>query len=206
VTFSGTDAGDFVVTSDDCRGNTIAVGNSCVVNVGFAPQGIGARTAALVIESNDPLSPATVALSGIGAAPAVGAQGPAGPEGPHGATGAPGPAGRAGPQGATGPTGPQGPAGPAGRVICGNTGIAHLLCSIIFPRGTWSTNTLAGDIRYEISRHGRMIASGSVQIRHGRAILRSRPLPPGHYTLTVRIRSRGREVKLVRRPVIIRGA
>jgi hypothetical protein len=190
LTFSGMDAGDFVVSSDDCRGNTIDPGNSCVVNVSFAPQGQGLRSATLVIESNDPLSPATVALSGTGSAPAAGPQGPAGP---------------AGPQGAAGPTGPQGPAGPAGKVICSNTGVALLLCSIIFPPGTWSTNYVAGHVSYDISRRGRTVASGTVQIRHGRAIVRSRPLPPGRYSLTVRIRSHGHERTLLRLPVTTPG-
>jgi hypothetical protein len=213
VTFGGADAGDFLVSSDDCRGNTIDSGNSCVVNVSFAPQAQDSRTAMLVIESNDPLSPATVALSGTGSAPIMGPQGPAGPAGPAGPQGATGPVGPTGAQGATGPvgptgpqgaTGPQGPAGPGGMVICNNTGVALLLCSIIFPSGTWSTNHLTGQLSYDISRHGRTIASGSVQFRHGRVIVRSRPLPPGRYALTVRIRTHGRERTLVRSPVIIR--
>src|SRR5581483_7149802 len=109
LTFNGANAGDFLVSSDDCRGDLIDPGSSCVVNVSFAPQAAGPRSAALVIASNDPLSPATVALSGTGSGLPTGPQGPAGPQGETGATG---------PQGQTGPTGPQGPAGPAGKVIC----------------------------------------------------------------------------------------
>jgi hypothetical protein len=189
LTFSGTNAGDFLVSSDDCRGNTIDPGNSCVVNVSFAPQGQNSRGATLVIESNDPLSPATVVLSGTGSALAAGPQGPAGP---------------AGPQGQTGPTGPQGPAGPAGKVICNNTSAARLLCSIIFPAGSWGTNHNAALVSYDISRHGRAIQSGRVQIRHGRATVRSRPLPAGRYALTVTVRRDGRELTLPRRQVTIR--
>jgi hypothetical protein len=208
LTFGGPDAGDFLVSSDDCRGNTIDPGNSCVVDVSFAPQDQGSRDATLVVESNDPLSPATVALSGTGSAAAVGPQGPtgpqgpAGPAGPQGMTGASGPTG---PQGAVGPAGPQGPAGPAGKVICSNTSVAQLLCSIIFAPGTWSTSQPAGHVSYDIRRHGRTIASGKVQIRHARAIVRFRSLPTGRYTLTVTIRSHGRTRTLLRKTMIIRG-
>lgn len=119
---SGPNAADFVVTSDDCRGQ-ITPGKSCVVNVAFAPQGQGSRTATLQIETNDPNSPATVALAGTGSpmptGPAgpqgtTGAQGAAGPQGDTGAQGAAGPQGPAGPQGGTGGQGPAGPQGATG--------------------------------------------------------------------------------------------
>lgn len=63
--FSGVDNGDFLIASDNCRAQ-IAPGGHCVVNVSFAPQGQGARAATLEIESNDPNSPADVALTGTG--------------------------------------------------------------------------------------------------------------------------------------------
>jgi hypothetical protein len=63
--FSGVDGGDFLIASDNCRAQ-IAPGSDCVVNVSFAPQGQGARAATLEIESNDPNSPADVALTGTG--------------------------------------------------------------------------------------------------------------------------------------------
>ena len=188
LTFSGAAAGDFVVTSDDCRGNTIDAGNSCVVNVSFAPQAAGPRSATLVIESNDPLSPATVALSGTGSAFPAGLQGPTGP---------------AGSQGQVGATGPQGPPGPAGKVICNDSGVAQLLCSIILPPGTWSTNHPSGLASYDISRRGRTVESGRIRIRHGKVTVRSRPLPAGRYAFTVTIRTDGHRVTLLRRPVII---
>jgi hypothetical protein len=208
LTFSGTNTGDFLVSSDDCRGNAIDPGNSCVVNVSFAPQATGPRSAALVIESNDPLSPATVALSGAGSGLPAGPQGPTGPAGPQGQTGPAGPQGQtgpAGPQGQVGATGPQGPPGPAGKVICNNSEAAKLLCSIIFAPGIWSTNHPAGLVSYNISRRGRTVESGRIRIRHGQVTLRSRPLPAGRYALTVTIRTAGHRVTLLHRPVIIRG-
>ncbi|MGN6869275.1 MAG: choice-of-anchor D domain-containing protein [Solirubrobacteraceae bacterium] len=185
LTFSGDDAGDFAVTSDDCRGNTIDAGNSCFVNVGFAPQATGQRSAALVIESNDPLSPATVSLSGIGSGL---------PTGPQGPTGAPGP---------IGPSGPQGPPGPVGKVICNSTGVAQLLCSIIFPSGTWSTAHATVRASYDITRHGRTVASGWIRLHNGRVTLRSRRLPAGRYALTVTIITGHQRVILLHRSVII---
>ncbi len=188
LTFSGTDAGDFIVTSDDCRGNTIDAGNRCVVNVGFAPQALGARSAALVIETNDLRSPVSVALSGTGSGPTAGPQGPVGPQGPAGA------------QGQTGPTGPQ---GPSGKVTCNNTLAAQLLCTVIFAPGTWSTARPAGLASYDISRHGRTVESGTIRVRHGRVTLRSRRLSPGRYALTVTIGTGHHTVTLLRRTVII---
>jgi hypothetical protein len=214
LTFSGADAGDFVVTSDDCRGNTIDAGNSCVVNVSLAPQAVGPRSAALVIKSNDPLSPASVALSGTGSGLAAGPQGPAGPQGqtgpagPQGQTGSTGPAGQSGSpgsQGPIGPTGPQGPPGPAGKVICNSSGAAQLLCSIIFPSGTWSTAHPAGHASFDISRHGRTVESGRIRVRHGQVTLHSRLLPAGRYALTVTIGTGHHKVTLLHRPVIIPG-
>jgi hypothetical protein len=183
-TFSGANPGDFLVSSDDCRGGAIDPGGSCVVNVGFAPQGQGSRSATLVIESSDPLGPATVALSGDGAGLPAGPQGPDGPAGPRG------------------PLGPQGPAGPAGKVICNNTSVAQVLCSIIFAPGTWSTSHMAR-LSYDIGRNGRSIASGTVQIRHGRAIVRSRPLPPGRYVVRLKIRRDHHELTVTRRSVVV---
>jgi hypothetical protein len=211
LTFSGDDAGDFVVTSDDCRANTIDAGDSCVVNVGFAPQAAGSRSATLVVKSNDPLSPATVALSGTGSAPVAGPQGPAGPQGatgptgPQGQTGAGGPAGRPGAQGPIGPTGPQGPPGAPGKVICNSSAPAQILCSIIFPSGTWTTAHPVILASYDISRDGRTVASGRIQIRHSQVTLRSRRLPAGRYVLTVTIGTGHHKVTLVHRPVIIPG-
>ncbi len=121
LTFTGSDPGDFLVSSDDCRGAEIDPGTSCTVNVSFAPQAQGSRTATLNIKSNDPLTPATVALSGTGSQLATGAQGPTGATGPPGPTGATGPPGSGREQlfrapgaiaGSSGPAGPERPGRP----------------------------------------------------------------------------------------------
>jgi hypothetical protein len=206
LTFSGTDAADFVVTSDDCRGTAIDPGASCIVNVSFAPQAQGSRSATLVIASNDPLTPATVALSGTGSAPAAGPQGPVGDTGPQGPAGTIGPAGATGPQGPTGPqgaTGPQGPPGPSGKLICNDTNAARVLCSIIFKPGTWSTNNAPTVASFRISHQGRTIATGKVAIRHGRVTVRSPRLRPGRYLLTVTIGTGPRKLTITRKIVNI---
>jgi hypothetical protein len=98
LAFTGADPEDFVVTSDGCLG-PIPAGETCTLEVAFAPQGPGARTATLVIGSNDQFSPAFVAVSGTGGQL---------PQGPAGATGATGTTGTAGAAGASGSHGSPG--------------------------------------------------------------------------------------------------
>jgi uncharacterized protein YjiK len=104
-------AGDFLLSADHCTDETIAPGESCQVQVRFAPGRENATSSAkLEINSNDPNSPTLVALSGASGGL------PVGPTGPQGEPGPQGPKGEIGPQGGTGPQGPAGPAGPAGSV------------------------------------------------------------------------------------------
>ena len=110
-----------------------------------------------------------------------------GPQGLAGAAGPQGPKGASGPQGPQGTPGAQGPPGPSGKVICNHTNVAELLCAIIFPRGTWSTNRIADTISYNISRRGRTIETGNATLRHGRLTVRSRRLRPGRYLLSITI-------------------
>lgn len=140
---------------------------------------------------------------------ATGAPGPSGPQGPSGATGATGatggqgPAGTAGPQGPVGPKGATGPQGPAGKVICQNTGVARLLCSVTFVSGTWTT-ARASAARYFISRAGHVVARGRIHVRHGRMAITGRHLARGRYLITV-ITGTGRHQRtLIRRSVTVR--
>ena len=99
VALTGADAGDFIVSSDACRGRRLLAGfdDSCSIDVRFAPTAAGARTASLRVV-DDHAGSHTVALGGTGGdLPA-------------------GPAGAAGEDGATGPPGPTGPAGVSGPV------------------------------------------------------------------------------------------
>ena len=212
--FSGPDGGDFVVTSDDCRGNLIDADSSCVVNIAFAPQGPGSRSATLDVASNDPSSPTTIALMGTGGQLAAGPQGlpgpagqpgPAGPAGPIGSQGPAGPQGVSGPQGpagSRGATGPQGPPGQPAKVLCRNTTAAFVLCSVIFQPGTWSTNR-ATVARYRVTRHGHVIANGPVTIRRGRLTLRWPRLRPGRYLLALTVGTGRQERTLLTEAVTI---
>ena len=92
VSFAGADPGDFELSSWTC-GLPLAMSETCQIGVGFAPHGLGARSATLILSSNSS-EPVSVGLSGTG-------------------EGLPG--GAAGPSGATGPAGPAGPTGPRGR-------------------------------------------------------------------------------------------
>jgi hypothetical protein len=75
ATLSGTNSADFSISADTCViggvGQTIAPLGTCTVSVTFTPSIVGAETATLSLASNDPLSPATVSLSGTGASGAV---------------------------------------------------------------------------------------------------------------------------------------
>ncbi|MDA8101035.1 MAG: M6 family metalloprotease domain-containing protein [Nitrospiraceae bacterium] len=65
--FSGTNAADFFVSSENCTAGAINAGGSCQISVLFAPASSGAKTANLVVSSNDPSKPQIkVALSGSG--------------------------------------------------------------------------------------------------------------------------------------------
>jgi hypothetical protein len=63
---AGTDAADFGVVTDGCANQTIAPGASCSVAVRFLPGHTGSLGASLVVASNAPRAPHTVALSGEG--------------------------------------------------------------------------------------------------------------------------------------------
>jgi hypothetical protein len=183
LTLSGADAQDFLVSSNGCLG-TIGAGASCTVGVSFAPQGAGARAGTLQIASNDPTSPASVPLSGTGAAPASnGTSSPAGVQ--------------------QGPRGPAGPAGPAGKVelvtchtvtttvtkrVGGNTHTVHHSKETCKTRLVSGTVKVAGSSeRASISRAGVVYASGTgVLTAPGRLQLilsDRRTLRPGRYTL-----------------------
>jgi hypothetical protein len=69
ITIIGVQAAEFT-TSTTC-GASLAPGGKCTVAVAFAPAATGPRTATLQVTSNAVASPATVALSGTGTAPAV---------------------------------------------------------------------------------------------------------------------------------------
>jgi hypothetical protein len=120
MTVAGSNASDFLLSDDECKGVTLMSGQSCTIAVRFIPGGSGDRSANLLAISDAPT--AFVVLEGNGTALPVGPEGPAGPTGPEGPVGPVGPAGPEGPLGPVGPTGPGGPEGPSGPA--GQTGPA----------------------------------------------------------------------------------
>lgn len=182
LTFAGTDPADFVIVYDSCLGQ-IAANASCVVGVNFAPQAEGARSATLQIASNDPTSPASVPLSGIGG------QLPQGPAGSTGATGA------TGAIGATGPKGAQGQPGKVELVLCTKIKKRKRTverCTTKLVSGV--VKFTSADVSASVSRGKDLYATG-LAVRtgagHWRLILTRRlhPLGVGRYTLTLTSRN-----------------
>ncbi|HEX9697697.1 MAG TPA: choice-of-anchor D domain-containing protein [Actinomycetota bacterium] len=71
VTITGTNAGDFVKTSDACTGASRTAGQSCTIGAAFKPTVTGARTATVSITHNAAGGSSVVSLSGTGVQPAV---------------------------------------------------------------------------------------------------------------------------------------
>jgi hypothetical protein len=184
--FGGADPEDFLITSNGCLG-PISGGSSCTVGVGFAPQAQGARSASLLIASNDPNGTASVTLSGTGG------QLPQGPPAQTGRTGA---------TGATGATGLQGPVGKIELVVCHKVtkrtttkGHRHKTtvqtCSTRLVSGTVKFTIDSGDLGASVSRARRVYATGvALPTGPGRWQLmltrHIRHLRSGRYTLTLR--------------------
>jgi hypothetical protein len=68
VTISGTNAGDFAKSADNCAGATVVPNGSCSVSVTFTPKAKGTRTASLTITDNAAGSPQSANLNGSGTA------------------------------------------------------------------------------------------------------------------------------------------
>ncbi len=206
ITTPGSATGDFI--ADGCSG-PVAPGSSCQIEVRFAPQAQGSRSATLVLPTNDPAHPTlSVALNGTGGPLPQGATGPPGATSPQVATGQPvatgqqgatGQAGATGQQGATGQPGGRGPTGPAGNngkvelVTCKTLVKKHKkrqVCATKTVTGTAKFQTTASDVRAALSR-GRVVYAVGVEAQNaGRGKLlvlsASRTLHAGAYTLTLR--------------------
>jgi 6-phosphogluconolactonase (cycloisomerase 2 family) len=65
LTFTGTNAGDFLQSATTC-GTSLATGASCTVSVEFKPSATGARSANLSVTDSASTSPQTATLSGTG--------------------------------------------------------------------------------------------------------------------------------------------
>jgi hypothetical protein len=172
VLASGVDAGDFIVTADECSGETLQPAGlqpagKCSLLVRFAPSAAGPRTAALVARGAA-ISGLEIALTGEGG------QSPSGERGAQGGSGGPGAQGTAGRRGSVGQAGARGPAGRDAKVSCRL--VSHrrrVACSV-----TFENKKAAGKASAKLTRDGHTYARGSLAtLRGARAIRR------GTYTL-----------------------
>ena len=69
TTITGANASDFAVTVP-CSSVSLAPNQGCSITVSFTPTSVGARSATLLVTSSDPLSPASIPLTGTGVAAA----------------------------------------------------------------------------------------------------------------------------------------
>lgn len=199
-TFAGADPGDFLIGASNC-GAEIAPGGSCELQVRFAPQGPGAREATLQIESNDPGSPASVALTGTGGALP---RGETGAKGEAGATGLAGAKGEAGPTGQQGAQGPPGRAGSVVLIACikiGNgRGPARQTCEARKGPMPFKLQGTGAKLASVLRRDGRVYARGlAVRFKHGERLLLARraAIAPGRYELLIRDHKRVRRLTVV---------
>src|ERR1035437_324424 len=63
---SGTNAADYVISSDSCTGEVLPANSSCLVTIAFSPKAKGSRLATLSITDSAIGSPQTISLTGIG--------------------------------------------------------------------------------------------------------------------------------------------
>jgi hypothetical protein len=178
LSFAGPNAADFLIGSNTCMGG-IDPGSSCQLQVYFAPGAAGARSATLLVTSNDIAnSPISVPLSGTGGALP---QGPAGQNGSNGSNGS---------NGANGAQGARGPAGKVELVVCTKVKHKPQKCTTRLVSGPVKFKTARTDLAARISRAGTTYATG-VAIPTGKrswqVVLthRARRLVAGRYTLTL---------------------
>jgi hypothetical protein len=203
--------GDFLLDTSGCLG-AVASQASCQLQVRFAPQGAGTRTATLKIAGDMGAGPTVIALTGTGGTLPQGEPGPAGPQGEPGPTGlqgqngatgqtgAPGATGETGQTGAQGPQGPagsQGPAGPQGEQ--GARGLtATYICHPRQRHGSYqeacfvtlhAPPTAIASAHVSLRRDGVSYAHGSLHGSSARGgalrLVASRRVPAGSYTLVL---------------------
>jgi hypothetical protein len=177
VQVSGVNPSDFIVTGDECTGETLQPEEKCTFTVRFVPGATGPRLASLTLHAA-PATSLEVNLAGEGAQLPSGAMGASGAPGKEGSQGAPG---QRGPVGAKGGKGARGPSGPSAKVTCKIVKKAHRVrCSVTF-KGKKSSRYA----RARLTRNGHVYALGLLaDLRPARAIRH------GIYTLSTTVNSR----------------
>jgi hypothetical protein len=183
---SGADASDFIVTSDECTGETLQPAGlqpagKCTLLVRFAPSAAGPRSASLVVHAAG-VAGLELTLSGEGGQLPTGetsAPGEPGKQGVQGAPGQQGPPGLKGETGARGSKGTKDVRGPAGRdakVTCRlSKNHRKVTCSM-----SLNGKKAARRARAKLTKNGLTCARGLL------ATLRpARTIQPGVYTLSL---------------------
>jgi hypothetical protein len=181
-------ATDFLIAVNTCSGKTLALDQSCTIQVRFAPsRQTAASSARLVVESDVPGERSSVALTGTSAGLPEGPTGPTGPTGGDGAkgdkgdSGSKGDTGAGGTPGAPGPAGPEGPQGPSGPVtVASNRGTAQ------------PTITVDSKGRLVVSVRNADAKALRVRVR-ARATINGKPVTIATRTITVKA---GRSLKV----------
>jgi hypothetical protein len=170
----GADPSDFIVTANECSGETLEPGETCTFKVGFLPSATGQRSATLIVQT-DPAITLELSLNGEGSQLPSGTQGPAGAQGANGQQGLPGSQGPTGLPGATGKTGTRGPAGRDARVTCHLSNHNHIVTCLVRVDGKQA----GSGTRALLMRKGAIYARGPLgalratrSIRHGTYTLR----------------------------------
>ncbi len=177
---SGANASDFIVTADECIGETLQPAETCTLFVRFAPGAGGSRSASLIVYAANAAG-LEISLSGEGGQLLSGTSGEPdkqGPQGIPGQQGPQGPKGDTGSQGSRGAKGALGPAGPNARVTCRLTkNRRKITCSVkLYGKATKAS------AQAQLTKSGRMYAHGTL------ANLRpSRAIPRGTYMLCLTI-------------------
>jgi Tol biopolymer transport system component len=175
---SGADAADFIVTADECAGETLQPAGKCTLLVRFAPAAAGSRSASLIVHAAN-VAGLEISMTGEGDQPPSGERGAAGEAGREGTQGQPGPAGAKGNTGARGAKGKRGVRGPARRdaiVTCRLVKHHRMVtCSVIF-----KGKKAARGVQAELTKNGVTYARGSLASLHSAGAIH-------HDTYTLRL-------------------
>lgn len=179
----GANASDFIVTADECAGETLQPGRTCTLLVRFAPSAQGPRSASLIVHAAN-ATDLGISLSGEGGqlpSGEKGAQGEPGKQGPQGTPGqqgVPGLKGETGARGSKGAKGARGPVGPSVRVTCRLAKSGRKVTCSVMLQGKATRQS----VQARLTRSGRTCAHGALA-----SLRTSRAIPRGTYTLRLTI-------------------
>ncbi len=182
VRISEGDVDHFLISRDECTGETLQPEESCSISIRYAPGVAGEHVASLDILTTNGIEIPQAGLTGVaGELP----QGPAGENGTDGKDGTPGAKGDTGAQGPKGDTGARGPAGKNAKVTCRVSGKGkrqRVSCKVTYPKAKKSTAKAKS--RKAARSRAVLIRGGKVRAR-GRVANLKAPgrLAPGKYVL-----------------------